>query len=225
MEVMERGTSNHPEMKKSESWGNLSGETQVTEPTCNEYSASNQEYSWTKDDDKTLSSLLDDEIEWCNEADETDSHDELPSSSEQFVFDEDVPNLSVPSEIFVINQLQNCEDYGVGCLDMAHRLEAADVLVRSYKAKVESTENLVDSLHLYLRRTQSYAERLLQERSNLISVIQEMERMEESKREQGFVLKMLLCCSLFFYFCGGSEYCLIAVVALNLMYEFVSQFA
>jgi hypothetical protein len=125
----------------------------------------------------------------------------------------------MPSEIVVFEDSVTESDE---MLDTHKRLKVAESLVESYKAKMQSTENLTESLNRYLRKTQDVAEDLLAERNGLLGAIKEMEQEEASSNEQGSLLKMIICFSLFVYMCGGSEFYLVASVGFFLFADLIS---
>jgi hypothetical protein len=100
-----------------------------------------------------------------------------------------------------------------------NNLGKAQVLDQSYLAKLQSTEQLVDTLTVQLQKTQGYAEHLLLQNETLEDVIQDMERSEAVKNDLLALFKILMCFSLFYYTCGGTDLWLIVSVVLYLFAE------
>jgi hypothetical protein len=99
------------------------------------------------------------------------------------------------------------------------RLEEANALAQSYLAKLQSTEHLVDTLTAHLQKTQGYAEHLLVQNETLEDAIQDMERGEGIKNDLLAFIKIMMCFSLFYYACGGTDFCMIVSVVLYLFAE------
>jgi hypothetical protein len=198
-----------PSRSKCNSRGNMSLETEPTEAS----SRSGDEQA------ESQMCMLDDySLENNFDEHERDSHPAASVSSSLDKLDEALPE-GMPSEIFVIDEdvTTNCED-----IDVHHRLRIAESLAESYRAKMQSCENLTDTLHLYLRKTQQCAEDILADRNALLNTIQEMEQENNTRKDQNSLLKVIMCFSLFFYMCGGSEMFLVFAVGLYLLSEFIT---
>jgi hypothetical protein len=120
----------------------------------------------------------------------------------------------LPREIIVL-------DEGVleaeGVTDVHQRLRIAETLVMTYKAKMQSTENMADNLHEYLRQAQTYAEDVLADRDELLREIENMHEEEQSRMDQLMFLKVIMASSLCYYICGGSPMILTYSVGLYLV--------
>lgn len=102
------------------------------------------------------------------------------------------------------------------------RIQLYETLLLSYKEKLESSERLNDSSYEYLREAQGYAEELLSQRQELVSVIEQMENDENRRSDQELLLKGITCSSLLFYLAGGSHLYLVAAVVLQLFIAVVN---
>jgi hypothetical protein len=241
LEAMETGKTKMTPflLAKCESNGNLSQCTHTTDPSSSfEYSShSSEDEVWTDDDHQTLNSLLADD-----EADQTlnsllADDEECRQTDEEFLEtdEEDSPKRRcslrtrldklIPSEIVVIQESilsisqESSQERSFG---MFCRLQEAELLVQSYKQKVEATESYGDSLQKYLRKTQILAEELSSENHSLTYAVAEMKRDEVIRKDQDFIFKTLIGACFVFYMFGGSEFCLVASVGLYLLFGVVS---
>jgi hypothetical protein len=126
----------------------------------------------------------------------------------------------IPKEIVVLNEdalSRNDQD-----CDVHQRLLIAETLAQSYKAKMLSTEDLIDNLHEFLRQAQTYAEDVLADRNELLQQIQEMQEEEQTNLDQRMLLKVIMASSLCYYMCGGSPIFLTSSVILNLLADTVN---
>lgn len=133
----------------------------------------------------------------------------------------------IPLEVIIIND--DAGDFApvrgqVVNEDLERNLKKCETLIASYKDKLKSSENLNGALHRYLRQTQGYAENLLSEREELLGIIQDMEKEDNRRVDQELLLKFIMCTSLFFYMCGGSQQFLVGAVALQLLVTVVNMF-
>ena len=104
------------------------------------------------------------------------------------------------------------------------RIRMYENLVSMYRKKIKSSDELTDSLNDYLRQTQGYADDLLNQRSELVETIEEMERDDEKRNDQETLCLVITSCSLVVYFLGGSHQFLVAAVMLQLVVGFVNTF-
>ena len=153
----------------------------------------------------------------------TEDTDEDESS--QFLFSEDIP-----LEVVIIN-----DDYG-GAVgggtkipsssfdqeEMDRRLKMYETVISSYKHKLKSSENLNHNLEKFLKQTQGYAEDLLSERQELVTVIEGIETEDNQKVDQELMIKVMLCSGLLFNLFGGSHLFLIGAVVLQLIVSIVN---
>ena len=153
----------------------------------------------------------------------TEDTDEDESS--QFLFSEDIP-----LEVVIIN-----DDYG-GAVgggtkipsssfdqeEMDRRLKMYETVISSYKHKLKSSENLNHNLEKFLKQTQGYAEDLLSERQELVTVIEGIEKEDNQKVDQELMIKVMLCSGLLFNLFGGSHLFLIGAVVLQLIVSIVN---
>jgi hypothetical protein len=204
----EKMNSETSKLQKSTSRENLSQLTHVTEAT----SHSDQE-----DVEVTKLPHTYDFVYFLNTCDkeERDSYPTASIHSKSLLSEpEDRLPEGMPNEIVVISDSDVSDASSSEIVDIRNRLKFAETLVASYKAKMESTENLADTLSRYLRKTQDSAER-----SQLLNTIQDMEKQEKRSNDVNSLLKMMMCLSLFSYFCGRSELFLVASVGAYLMVD------
>jgi len=127
----------------------------------------------------------------------------------------------LPREIIILDDdaLESADD-----ADIHQRLKIAETLVRTYRAKMQSTENLTDSLHDYLRHAQTYAEDVLADREELLREIEHMQEEEQARMDRLMLFKLIMACSLCYYACGGSPAFLIYSVGLYLVADTLNSF-
>jgi len=152
----------------------------------------------------------------------TEDTDEDESS--QFLFSEDIP-----LEVVIIN-----DDYGAigggtkipsssfDQEEMDRRLKMYETVISSYKHKLKSSENLNHNLEKFLKQTQGYAEDLLSERQELVTVIEGIEKEDNHRVDQELMIKVMLCSGLLFNLFGGSHLFLIGAVVLQLIVSIVN---
>jgi len=154
---------------------------------------------------------------------------DIGSSSHNTSFTEqsfsESPHGNIPVEVVVINDDEENIPAIRGHVvkeDVEQKLRQFEILITSYRSKLQSSENLTNSLHKYLRQTQGYAENLLSERKELIDIIQEMEKDDNRRDDQELLLKFIMCSSLCIYLFGGSPKFLVAAVVLQLTVTLVN---
>ena len=106
--------------------------------------------------------------------------------------------------------------------EMDRRLKMYESVISSYKHKLKSSENLNNNLQKFLRQTQGYAENLLSDRQELITVIEDIEKEDNRRVDQELMMKFILCSSLLFNLFGGSHLFLTGAVVLQLIVTIVS---
>lgn len=126
----------------------------------------------------------------------------------------------IPREIFVLDEDAFSREQEV--TDIHQRLLLAETLAQSYKAKMQSTEELTDNLHEYLKQAQTIAEDLLADRNNLLQQVHEMEKEERTHLDQYMLMKVIMASSLCYYMLGGSPIFLTCSVGLNLIADTVN---
>jgi hypothetical protein len=135
----------------------------------------------------------------------------------------------IPSEVMVIHydcgQEQSTTtpgSSGASEEDVHHEPEMHKTLLKSYKEKLHASCSENDALHDFLKKTQGYAEELLNERKALLQVIEELENEINERNDQELLLKVIVVFSLGLYFCGGSAEFLVAAVGLQLFVTLVN---
>ena len=156
--------------------------------------------------------------------DETDSlsFTTFRSSLEGDMEDEVSLPGGIPREIAVLSQ-----DAPMGrdqVTDVHQRLLIAETLAQTFKAKMQSADDLTDNLHAYLRQAQTYAEDVLADRDELLQQIQEMQENDQAFLDQYMLLKFIMASSLCYYICGGSPILLTCSVFLNLLVDTLNAF-
>jgi hypothetical protein len=106
--------------------------------------------------------------------------------------------------------------------EMDRRLQMYESVISSYKHKLKSSENLNQNLEKFLKQTQGYAENLLSDRQELITVIEDIEKEDNLRVDQDLMMKFILCSSLLFNLFGGSHLFLTGAVVLQLIVTIVN---
>lgn len=122
----------------------------------------------------------------------------------------------IPRDVYVIYEGDHSVDEGS---DIHQRLQIAETLVMSFKAKMKSTEALTDTLYEYLRQAQIYADDVLADRNKLLKEMEMMQEEVQSQLDQRILLKVIMALSLFYFLCGGSHFLLTCSVCLNLLVD------
>ena len=95
-----------------------------------------------------------------------------------------------------------------------------EAVLRAYRAKLRSSENLNAALHGFLRRTQGYAENLLSERNELIGLLRELERDEARRIRRDLVPGILVFSGLALYaFDRSCLHLLVGAVVVQLLHS------
>lgn len=131
----------------------------------------------------------------------------------------------IPAEVTILHDSSQSSLFNGGSEDgetVQKRIQLYETLLSSYKDKLMWSERLNDTSYDYLRETQRYAEDLLSQRQELVSVIEQMEFDENRTNDQELLLKGITCSSLLFYLAGGSHLYLVAAVVLQLFIAVVN---
>ena len=150
------------------------------------------------------------------DADERDSYCNLPIIYGRHGSYRDLPE-SIPLEIVLVNDDSSAP--GVKFFDTERRLELAESLIESYKAKILSLESLTESLQQYLVKTQGLAEDFATQRNDLLQTLRYMEEQERSFEDENSMMKFMMAFGLFFQIVGGSPIFLVAAVGFYLLFD------
>ena len=125
----------------------------------------------------------------------------------------------LPRDVLVVDEDAMCMDESK---DVYQRLQIAETLAQSLKAKMKSTEQMTDCLHDYLRQAQTYAEDVLADRNELLKEVEAMHEEVQKQMDQQVLLKVLMGSSLCYYMCGGTPFFLTCSVGLSLLVDFMN---
>lgn len=126
----------------------------------------------------------------------------------------------LPREIVVLDEDALDTDYGTD--DIHQRLRIAQALAKSYKAQIQSTEDMTDHLHEHLKQAQNYAEDVLADRDDLLREIATLQNDEQRRMDQYMFLKAAVACSVCYYLCGGSPVVLSFSAGIYLVFDAVN---
>ena len=131
----------------------------------------------------------------------------------------------LPREIIVLEDEEEdtaMETREGNVTDVSQRLRIAETLVRTYRDKMRSTEDMTDNLHEFLIKAQTYAEDVLADRDELLREIETMHEEEQLRMDKLLLLKVLMASSLCYYVCGGSPALLTYSVGFFLLVDTLS---
>lgn len=231
-------------LHKSTSVGNLSRFTATTAEGTDSLSTGRADHEEAPDHRLTVFQLdswseskVSDERNRCGAAppastfsgDEDISKSVLSKSSSIVSAERSAPALpaGIPSEVLVIRDHSETSVRGAFVWSDSpetedNRLDLYQKLLASYREKMQSTSEENDTLHEFLRQTQSYAEDLLNQREELIQAMEELEEDVSQRNDQELLLKVIMLFSLLMYLSGGSPEFLVASVGLQLFATLVN---
>ena len=130
----------------------------------------------------------------------------------------------LPREIIVLEEGDDnaMETREGNVTDVSQRLRIAETLVRTYRDKMRSTEDMTDNLHEFLIKAQTYAEDVLADRDELLREIETMHEEEQLRMDKLLLLKVIMASSLCYYVCGGSPAILTYSVGFFLLVDTLS---
>ena len=214
----------HKQLRKSASLGNLT----VTTAEGTDYCQNNH------DDEQKLSAVQCDgdgakgdrrEVESASISEEDDSMEvSLGLSSEDETLPLYLPD-GIPSEVMILHdsdETADRDDSPVSSKPDMQQLEMHTTMLKSYRDKLQASNSENDALQDLLKQTQEYAEELLNERKELLQVIEELENECNERNDQELLLKVIVLFSLGVYACGGSAEFLAAAVVLQLFVTLVN---
>jgi hypothetical protein len=164
------------------------------------------------------------------------SDDDNDDEEEQDGSDMALPD-GIPTEVLILtdptetsargslmwNQVNNdddCANNYKGTTDA--QAELYHMFLQSYKQRLQSTSQENEALHELLRQARQYAEDLLNQREELVQVIEEMEDDASHRNDQQLFLKVIMLFSLLLFLSGGSSGFLVAAVGLQLLATFIN---